>query len=324
MGLAADAARTRDQRRNTWFYIASSVVGNFASPLGYCFTLMDGLGGISGWGWVFIMFGIITIVIGGLAYIFLVDFPHKSHFLTEEEKDIVLTRIDRDRGDAVPDKLTWRKVVHYCADFKVWLFAFFFMATTLASYSQAYFLPVILATMGFKNVETMLLGTPASAWSIIPGLLGAYVSDRYRHMRAAVIMVNACMLIMGTAMYSQLPMHQKAARYAGVFFAVGGANSNVPLVMAWAQTSIRSQSKRGFYAAVIVAFGGLGGIFASITFMQKEYLKGYPTGIFFTIGCNAAVVLGAAALSAYFRRQNRRADRGEVVLEDSDLFRYQG
>lgn len=205
----------------------------------------------------------------------------------------------------------------------MWLFSYFLMSVSLASYAMAYFLPVILKGMGFNNAEQQLLGTPAHVWGLIPSFLSAWIADRYRNMRAWTIVVNTVLVVIGTAMYSQLPLSMKAARYAGVFLAVGSSNANVPLVTSWAQCSIRRQSKRAFYSAVIVAFGGVGGILASIVFMQKEAKKGYPTGVFFTIACQATTGIFATCLHFYYRYQNKRADRGEIVIENQEGFRYQ-
>lgn len=264
--------------RNVIFYITSSVVGSFSAPLGYCMTLLDGHRGLSGWQWVFCIYGIITCVVALIAFVFLVDLPHKATFITEEERTFIQTRIERDRKDSVPDPITVAKVLKYCCDLKIWLYGFMFMSTTLAAYSLAYFQPVILATIGFNNVETQVLGAPISAWSLIPSLISARIADKYRHCRAWVIVFNAIVLIIGTSMYSQLPMKQKAARFVGVFLASGACASNVPLVVSWAQTSIRSQSKRAVSSALIIAWGGIGGILSGVVMIQKEAKRGYPTG----------------------------------------------
>jgi len=183
---------------------------------------------------------------------------------------------------------------------------------------------MILKQLGFGDIEQMVLGTPAHVYGLIPAFLSAWIADKYKNMRAAVIIANQIILIAGTAMYSQLGASQKVARYAGIFLAVGSSNANVPLVVAWAQTSIRRQSKRGYVSGLVVLAGGIGGILASVTFINKEATKGYPTGVFFCIACNALSLVLFGLLYVYFKYQNRRADRGEVVLEDDVNFRYQG
>lgn len=310
--------------RTVIFYLISVVVGNFSSILGYGISMMHGVRGLSGWQWIFIWFGIMTVVIGILAVLTIVDFPDRATFLTEEQRNIVQTRIQRDRNDANVDEFTWAKMGKYACDFKVWLFAIFFMASTMSSYALAYFFPFILGAMGFGPVESMVLNAPPNLWSIVPALITAYVADKYRNLRGPVIMFNATCLVVGTVMYSQLPASQRAARYAGTFLAVGGGNSNVPLILSWSQTAIRAQTKRAFTSAVVVAFGGVGGIVASIAFQEKEALKGYPTGVKITLAFNSFVVVGAGLLHVWMRRQNKRANRGDVVIEESEEFRYQG
>jgi hypothetical protein len=59
--------------------------------------------------WIFIIEGIITCLLGILAYFYLVSFPddekHKSKkfFLNERERQFVVRRINADRGDAVAE-----------------------------------------------------------------------------------------------------------------------------------------------------------------------------------------------------------------------------
>lgn len=309
--------------RNSFFYCLSIVLSGLSSIMAWGISQLHTRRGLHGWQWIFIIQGALTVFIGIMGYLFITDFPDKAHFLTDEQKNIIITRIQRDRGDAEVDKLTKAKFWEYLFDFKLWLFGFFFGATTTGSYSLAYFLPGILATMGFSNALAQILVAPPYVWCIVPCVFVSIFSDKTK-MRAVAICFNALLLIIGTAMYSQLSLEQKAARYAGIFLAIGGCNSNVPLILAWAQSNIRRQSKRGFASALIVAWGGIGGILSGVAFMEREAKKGYPTGVFLTFGLNAAVIVLALALMVYFKWQNRRADRGLVVLEGSPNFRYQG
>jgi hypothetical protein len=65
----------------------------------------------------------------------IVDFPEKSTFLTEEQKNWAVARIEADRGDAVPDQLTFRAFVKAISDAKIWAFAYLFMTATTGSYA---------------------------------------------------------------------------------------------------------------------------------------------------------------------------------------------
>lgn len=325
--------------RNTAFYFTSTAIGGLSSILAWGISQMNGTAGYAGWRWIFILEGIMTVIIGVVAYFFLQDFPDKATFLTEAERTIIITRIQRDRGDATPDPLTPRKALKYLLDPKIWCFSVMFAGTTLASYSMAYFLPSLLQGMGFSNALSQILYAPPKIWGIFPGIVIAWACDR-THQRALGIIFNATLVIVGTCMFSQLPNEQQVARYAGVFLAFGGCTGNVreywsmetlmgiradgtALIIAWAQTSIREQSKRGFNSAILIAFGGVGGILAGVLFMESEAKTGYPTGIYSTIGFNAFVAVMAGIFKVWMTIQNRRADRGDVVLEGHPEFRYQ-
>ncbi|GMK58091.1 hypothetical protein CspeluHIS016_0501230 [Cutaneotrichosporon spelunceum] len=308
--------------RMSYFFIGAMFLQAFSGIMAW--GIGDSLhtkGGLHGWQWIFIIYGLITIFIGICAVILIIDFPDKASFLTDKEREIVLTRIQRDRNDAVYDHLTFKKVMVHLADVRIWLFGLFFCAAALCIYALAYFLPQILAGMGFDNKMSQILTAPPSFYSPIPCVIMAKLADKY-NWRMHMVALNAVITVVGVAMFSQLAKEQVAARYVGVFLATGGCQALIPLITAWSQTCIRSQSKRAVMSATVVAWGGIGGILASVSFRQAE-IPHYTTGIFLTIGLNAFAAVGSFLLWLYFMSQNRKADRGEKVLEGDPDFRFQ-
>jgi hypothetical protein len=47
---------------------------------------------------------------------------NKLQGFTQRELEIVLDRIDRDRGDSQPDKLTWAKFCEHVANWELWAY----------------------------------------------------------------------------------------------------------------------------------------------------------------------------------------------------------
>lgn len=90
-----------------------------------------------------------TCVCGIAAYFILVDLPERGAsfltsaaeslltwtkatqksflgmppLLTAEEASLVHARIERDRGDSEAEKLTWKKMIIYAKDWKIWEFS---------------------------------------------------------------------------------------------------------------------------------------------------------------------------------------------------------
>ncbi|KAJ5153856.1 uncharacterized protein N7500_009295 [Penicillium coprophilum] len=66
------------QTRLALFYTASSLSGAFSGLLAYGLTKMDGVGGYSGWRWIFIIEGAASVLLAFLCYFCLVDSPELS------------------------------------------------------------------------------------------------------------------------------------------------------------------------------------------------------------------------------------------------------
>jgi MFS family permease len=79
--------------------------------------------GIWGWRWIFIVEGALTIVVGLVAWFFLVDFPQRASFLDHYQRARVIERLNDDRGDGDNDAITREKVLLHLRDLKLWGFA---------------------------------------------------------------------------------------------------------------------------------------------------------------------------------------------------------
>jgi hypothetical protein len=71
----------------------------------------------------------------------------------------------------------------------------------------------------------------------------------------------------------------------------------------------------------MIGFGGVGGIAGSLIFRTQDRPT-YRPGIYGVLACNVLIALVVCVNSWHFRRQNRKADRGEKVLEGDVNFRY--
>lgn len=80
-------------------------------------------------------------------------------------------------------------------------------------------------------------------------------------------------------------------------------------------TSVRVAS--GFQ----VGFGAIGGIYASTVFMEKE-APDYRSGLWAVTGAQLYLILSTVLMVLFYWRQNKKADRGEIVLEGLASFRY--
>lgn len=261
------------------FVLATGGIVNFG------LNHLDHVCGLRGWQWMFLIQGLITIISGFLTYFWMVDFPEHSQrsfrFLTKQETERAVNRIQEDRGDveAVPFKVSI--ILAQFKDIKIYGFAVMFFLQNIVSTALAYFLPIILqGGMGFNPDQAILLSQPPYYYAAIPALISARIGDRYR-IRGPIITFNCICLIVGFAMLG-FPS-QVAVRYIGVFLATGAYVSNWAALSSFQANNITGQWKRTVTAAIVTAFNGLGGVAGSFIVRQMEAPK-YMTAIWVSIG----------------------------------------
>ncbi|KAF2158243.1 retrograde regulation protein 2 [Myriangium duriaei CBS 260.36] len=335
------------QKRNAVFYLIGSMASAFSGILAYGFSQLagkgsgDGLGahilptkanpkggqhgGIAGWRWIFILQGLLTCVVALISYVTIVDFPELAQsttfmkFLTKEEVDFVVARIEKDRHDAIPEEFSVGRYLKNALDLKVWAFAALFGLTTTITYAIAYFLPIILEEgMGFDVAAAQCLVAPPYVLAAIVMYTMAIYGDKF-HFRSPFIIFNGLLALLGLGLLGfTKPV---ALRYFGVFLATTAANSNISVVLTWQANNIRGQWKRALCSATLVGAGGIGGIIGSTVFRTQDK-PAYRPGMYTTMIASALIVLIACALDLKFWRANKRAAAGGKVIEGLKGFRY--
>ncbi|KAJ9475658.1 putative High-affinity nicotinic acid transporter (putative) [Pseudozyma hubeiensis] len=314
--------RRESQVRMSAFYLISVGVSGFSNILAYGMSLIrvpDRT--FRGWRWIFIIEGLLTIVLAVIAYFIILDFPDKAAekgFLTIAERDMILARIQRDRGDAKPDALTWGKAAKYAKDIKVWLYGLMFMCTTMPTYGFAYFLPVILRGLGYSIKDSFLLGAAPYCVAMVGAFGTAVIADRY-FIRMPILIGQCLLTIAGLGML--FVTTQRSVQLAGCFLGVWGANANIPFVLNFSQNNVAGQSKKSFTSVIVIMFGGIGGIFASLAYNEKDAPL-YRKGLYATIACQVFNVLCAVGFTVYFYAANKKIRAGRKVVDDRPGFTY--
>jgi len=120
------------QLRQALFFSAASIAGAFSGLLAFAISKMDGVGGLEGWRWIFILEGIATVIVAVLAFFVLHDFPETATFLTEEERAFVVFRLkyqghvgSKEDGQqqhiAQAEEFKWEYVWQAFTDWQIWL-----------------------------------------------------------------------------------------------------------------------------------------------------------------------------------------------------------
>ncbi|KAJ7703051.1 major facilitator superfamily domain-containing protein [Mycena rosella] len=260
------------------FYLTSIVIRGFnlngiALP-GYAITFLKGKADLNSWNWIFICQGILTVVLAILNYLFIADFParHVPHDKVDER--LVFSRVEADRGDSLADDITLSKVLPHLSDWTTWACALMFMSATMPAYAIAYFVTIILNSIGWDVRASLLLTTPPYVFAAVSCFLFAWISDRTKR-RAPLIALQALLTLIGLSVTGYAK--QTGARYLDLFLANAGASGCIPTVLAYVS---------GYNAACLFLMNEIelrqrGGI---QIFREQDFPR-YLNGIWATIGC---------------------------------------
>ncbi|RXW19924.1 hypothetical protein EST38_g5926 [Candolleomyces aberdarensis] len=258
------------QKRLAVFYLSAIVLGGFSAILAYALQLLKKFEntGLNGWQWIFLLEGLLTIVLGVLTWFFVPDFPGRNNFLTAEQTKMILDRVEADRGDSVPDPISAKIVFTHLCDPMLWSFALMFMSAAMPAYAIGFFITILLRSMGFSIMEALLLTAPPYVAAAISGFFFAWISDKTGK-RAIFIFAQTLITIVGLCVTGW--GGSNGVRYFGLFLVNMGASGCVPAVLAYNANNIISYSKRSVSTALIIAFGGISGIFATLVYRQEDF-----------------------------------------------------
>ncbi|KAL1955920.1 hypothetical protein VTO42DRAFT_7993 [Malbranchea cinnamomea] len=311
------------QKRNAAFFLIGNSSIAFGGILAYGLMQMNGLGGLSGWRWIFVIEGIVTCLLGIFSYFIIVDFPEDAakcrNFLNQKEVDFVIATIDRDRSDTETVPFDFRQYLRCACDTKVWAFSAMFMLTTTNTYALTYFAPIILRNdMGFSTALTLCIGAAPFVAAAIYMFVQAYFSDKWR-LRGPIIVFNCAVGILGTALLGYT--HNNGSRFFGLFLTASASAANCPAILTYQANNIRGQWKRALASATLIGGGAIGGIIGTTVFREQD-APSYIPGIIACLLAYSLVVLITALLTVKFWRANKRAEKGGKPIEGLVGFRY--
>lgn len=115
--------------------------------------------GIAHWRAIYLVEGLITMVVAGVAFFLLKDDPEHARFLTQEDKAKLAYLHELDRPNENKD-FSWSEVRAALRDPLTWVNGFQAVGVGLPIFSFAVFMPSIVRAMGYSNATAQLMTVP--------------------------------------------------------------------------------------------------------------------------------------------------------------------
>lgn len=131
-----------------WFLVAIPATSVIGGPISGFLLGMNGIAGLSGWKWLFIMEGLPTVLLGIAMLWILSDRPEDAAWLTEDERKIIRERISAERREKEMQRL-WPAL----KDVRVLILAVVQFGFTVGAYGAVIWLPQIIQTAHLSNLR---------------------------------------------------------------------------------------------------------------------------------------------------------------------------
>ncbi|CAI7627922.1 unnamed protein product [Penicillium viridicatum] len=172
-----------------FFWTAMNIADILAGFLAFGLLHLRGVQGQSGWRWLFLLEGLLTLLFGLSAYVLMPPGPcqtanwsrGKSGWFTPREETIIVNRIIRDdpskgtmhNREPITPKLLWKSL----KDYDLWPIYIIGLTFQTPVIPPKQYLTLTLRGLGFGTFVTNLLVIPSEVLSIIFILLLTYVSE---------------------------------------------------------------------------------------------------------------------------------------------------
>ncbi|PCH39068.1 MFS general substrate transporter [Wolfiporia cocos MD-104 SS10] len=254
------------------FISASSMSGAFGGLLAYAIERMNGIGGLAGWSWIFLLEGLLTAVVAIAAYFYMQDYPDSATFLSPEEREWLVETLKQDTAGS-SRTLKLKFLLQALRDPHAYLLAAMDFVVVVPLFAFGLFLPTIIVGLGYSSLHAQLLTIPPNILgSIITIFVGA-LSDR-AGVRGPFVFGGACITLAGyTILFAT---EAPVAGYIGTLVAASGIYQASTCVIAWTSGNAGGDTKRGAMIAVVTGIGNLGAIASSFIYRQKDSPRYHP------------------------------------------------
>ncbi|KAK0761632.1 hypothetical protein N5P37_006585 [Trichoderma harzianum] len=310
------------QLRMGYFYGAGALSGAFSGLLAFAIEKMDGVGGLAGWRWIFIIEGLITVVAAVATPFLLPNDPMSCKFLNDTEKKHVVNRLrefqQTQRADE-SDPFKWEYFWQAFTDWKVWMSILVYWGNAMPIYGFIYTLPVVIDELGYSATNAViqqLLTIPVYIAAVIATVTSAYFSDRLKT-RSPFIIIPQLFGALGLVIVMAIPKEKyPGAVYGALFIVAIGLYTTITGVVSWNANNLAGTWKRNIGLGLQISIGNLGGAVGTNIYLRQQ-APNYWLGFGFSLGILLVASSAGMIMRIALQRINKKRESmsREEILE---------
>lgn len=265
----------------------STVVG---SPISGLILGLEGVGGLHGWQWMFIIEAVPALLMTFAVLFYLTDRPADAQWLAPEEREWLQGRLDAERANRESFlRMSWLQSM---ANPRVILLGCVYMALNIPQYGLSFFLPQIVKAFGVTNVQAGFI----TALPYLVGAVGMVLWSRHSDKTGERVwhcVVPFLAMVVGLGLAASIA--DPTTKIVVLCVAAWGFFSILPVF--WTlPTAFLSGAGAAAGIAAVNSIGNLGGYFGPQAFGYLKTSTGGDTASLVFLACSA--IVGAALVLA--------------------------
>ncbi|HVY33208.1 MAG TPA: MFS transporter [Caulobacteraceae bacterium] len=277
------------------FLASIPITGIIGAPLSGWLLTLDGLGGLRGWQWLYIVEGLPAILLAPLVVFLIQDTPAKAKWLPEADR-LRLENILSLEKRSVDNKRAYT-VLQALANPWVLFLAVTYFSNVCMMNGITFFLPQIVKGFGYSNVQTGFVVAIPSVLAFIVLIWWGRRSDARKERYGHAAMANMAGAL---ALMAAMLLHDPAARIAAISVSYAFTLAFTAPFWAIPGSFLTGASAAGGIAA-ISGLGVLGGVVTPWAIGHIHDLTGD-----FRVGLGLDACLGMAVTVAFYLLGRRR------------------
>lgn len=130
------------------YFLAIPLASVIGAPVSSLLLEMDGIGGLRGWQWLFLIEGLPACILAFVVFFYLPDGPKNSRWLSDHEKSRIAARL------AAEERPVKHQLWPALFDVRVLALCAVYFGVVVGLYGCTLWLPQIVRAMGYSNLET--------------------------------------------------------------------------------------------------------------------------------------------------------------------------
>ncbi|KAL0936206.1 high-affinity nicotinic acid transporter [Colletotrichum truncatum] len=307
-----------------FFYACGMFSGTISGLLAYTISFMNGVGGLAGWRWLFILEGIPAILCGIYTFFFLPNCnsdepkdPETVTFLTESEREVVLADLPDQAPSMKAKTVNFQQIKDLFRNPTFVPFLMIWITHGIGGWGISFVLPTVIYELGISNtaISQVMTMPPFTLVFVILLSLAFLVHTRRLSPWVAGLGLESAQIICYILL---ITVKHPIAKYIFVMIATAASQSFFAIIWPERIRAAKGTTTAGLAIGITNASCQLMGIVGPQIY-QPKFGPTYRVSYSCSIGLLCGTLLSVSSAWYFVARQDKQEERLGTSSVESDI-----